>query len=76
MKHHLNLTEKQALVTRYTGGETVSAICMETGISKSTLYSWIKQYQPARTRSGRVITRRIMILCSGGVRNRKSSLRF
>lgn len=38
MKHHLNLTEKQALVTRYTGGETVSAICMETGISKSTLY--------------------------------------
>lgn len=43
MKHHLNLTEKQALVTRYTGGETVSAICMETGISKSTLYSWIKQ---------------------------------
>ncbi len=34
MKHHLNLTEKQALVTRYTGGETVSAICMETGISK------------------------------------------
>lgn len=56
MKHHLNLTEKQALVTRYTGGETVSAICMETGISKSTLYSWIKQYQPARTRSGRVIT--------------------
>ena len=27
MKHHLNLTEKQALVTRYTGGETVSAIC-------------------------------------------------
>lgn len=55
MKHHLNL-KKQALVTRYTGGETVSAICMETGISKSTLYSWIKQYQPARTRSGRVIT--------------------
>jgi putative transposase len=56
MKHHLNLTEKQALVTRYTGGETVSAICMETGISKSTLYSWIKQYQPTRTWSGRVIT--------------------
>lgn len=56
MKHHLNLTEKQALVTRYTGGETVSAICMETGISKSTLYSWIKQYQPTRTRSGRVVT--------------------
>ena len=56
MKHHLNLTEKQALVTRYTGGETISAICMETGISKSTLYSWIKQYQPTRTWSGRVIT--------------------
>lgn len=56
MKHHLSLAEKQALVARYTGGETVSTICMETGISKSTLYSWIKQYQPARTRSGRVIT--------------------
>ncbi len=56
MKHHLGLAEKQALVTRYIGGEKVSAICMEAGIPKSTLYSWIQQYQPTQTRSGRVIT--------------------
>lgn len=56
MKHHFGLAEKQALVTRYISGETVSAICMETGISKSTLYTWIKQYQPTKTRCGRVIT--------------------
>ncbi len=56
MKHHLGLAEKQVLVSRYLGGETVSAICTETDIPKSTLYTWIKQYQPTQTRSGRVIT--------------------
>lgn len=56
MKHHLGLPEKKTLVFRYLGGETVSAICSETDIPKSTLYTWIKQYQPIQTRSGRVIT--------------------
>lgn len=56
MNHHLGPSEKQPLVSRYFGGETVSAICTETGIPKSTLYTWIQQYQPTKTRSGRVIT--------------------
>lgn len=56
MKHHLSLAEKQVLVTRYISGETVAAICAETDIPKSTFYAWIRQYQPTKTRSGRVMT--------------------
>ncbi len=56
MKHHLSLSEKHQIVSRYLDGETVSHICLDIGLSKSTLYSWIKQYQPTQTRSGRVIT--------------------
>ena len=38
-------TEKQVIISRYlTGGEPVSAISTETGISRSTLYAWIKRY--------------------------------
>ena len=38
--------EKQSLIDRYiTGGEAVSAIAKEIGIPRSTIYSWIKQYQ-------------------------------
>lgn len=56
MKHHLDLAKKQALVSRYISGETVSSICTKAGIPKSTMYTWIKQYQSIQTRSGRVIT--------------------
>lgn len=56
MKHHLSKPQKQQLVARYYAGESVSGICADTGIAKSTLYSWLKQYQPTQTRSGRVVT--------------------
>lgn len=56
MKHHLTSAEKQLLVSRYFDGEAVSIICTETGIPKSTMYTWIKQYQSIQTRSGHIIT--------------------
>ena len=38
--------QKQLIIDRYiTGGESVSVIAKETGIPRSTIYSWIKQYQ-------------------------------
>lgn len=46
MNQEISKSEKQLLGDRYiTGGESVTAISKETGISRSTLYSWIKQFQ-------------------------------
>lgn len=56
MRPYFPLHEKQQLVSRYLNGKSVASICADAGIAKSTLYSWIKQYQPTKTRSGRVIT--------------------
>lgn len=56
MKRHLPLSEKQKLVSRYFDGESVASICADTGIPKSTLYAWIKQYQPIQIRSDHIIT--------------------
>ncbi len=41
--------QKQALVLRYQNGESVSDICTQTGIARSTLYSWLKPYQTTIT---------------------------
>lgn len=35
------LSTKQSLITRFHNGESVAALCAETGIPRSTLYSWI-----------------------------------
>lgn len=56
MKRYLSEPQKQQLVTRYLAGEAVSTIYTETGIAKSTLYSWIKQYRPIQTRAERIVT--------------------
>lgn len=36
---HLSTEEKQALVSRYQAGESVTEICADTGISRSTFYT-------------------------------------
>lgn len=56
MKHHLSEDQKQQLVSRHLGGEAVSSICTEAGIARSTMYSWIKQYQATETSCGRSVT--------------------
>lgn len=39
-------SEKSAVVERFlVGGESVSTIAADTGISRSTLYAWIKSAQ-------------------------------
>jgi transposase InsO family protein/transposase-like protein len=49
---------KQELVKRCREGETVSIICLQTGIARSTLYAWIKHYKTVETESGTVIDAR------------------
>ena len=36
-------SEKQAVLARYSSGEPVSAISVNTGISRSTIYSWVEK---------------------------------
>lgn len=48
--------EKRQLVMRYQNGESVSHICSETGISRSTFYSWVKPYQTTLTETGVLVT--------------------
>ena len=51
--------EKQAIIDRYiTGGEAVLAIAKETGIPRSTIYSWIKQYQEEKDNGKLEVTAR------------------
>ena len=48
--------QKQQLVARYQNGESVASICLETGISRSTFYSWIKLFQTQVSKSGMVVS--------------------
>ena len=46
MKCKYTNEEKQKILGRYiSGGETSAGILADTGIPKSTFYSWIKTYQ-------------------------------
>lgn len=48
--------QKRKLVLRYQNGESVSDICTQTGVARSTLYSWLKPYQTTITKAGMVVT--------------------
>ena len=48
--------QKRELVLRYQNGESIADICTQTGIARSTLYSWLKSYQTIITDAGTVIT--------------------
>ena len=40
----ISIEEKHSLVARYQAGESVSDICADSGVPKSTFYTWIKPY--------------------------------
>lgn len=49
--------QKHSIINRYiTDGESVSVIAKETGIPRSTIYSWIKQYQEEKDNGKTEIT--------------------
>lgn len=45
MKSKYSEQQKLELVKRYYDGESVSVLCLQTRIPKSTFYSWIKSYK-------------------------------
>lgn len=53
--------EKQSLVARYQAGESVAGICADTGIARSTFYTWIKPYTTTTTDSGHVVSQQEFI---------------
>ena len=51
MKTNYTKEQKQELVLRYYNGESVSTICLQTGIPRSTVYTWIKPYKSNHTKA-------------------------
>ena len=43
-----NSSEKQAVLARYLSGKAVSVIASDTGVSRSTIYSWVKKCRTDR----------------------------
>ena len=52
-----NNLKKQELVSWYYNGKSVTEICEENQISRSTVYSWIQAYRPVESKnSSRTVT--------------------
>lgn len=45
MNNHYSMEEKKQIVKSYIDGKEISEIIRNTGISRSTIYSWINQYK-------------------------------
>lgn len=48
--------QKEIVVKRYLSGESASAIISEIGISRSTLYLWVKQFRVTKKDNGNIIS--------------------
>ena len=48
----MSTEEKKRLIARYQAGESVAEICAETGVARSTFYTWIKPFTATKTKSG------------------------
>ena len=56
-----NTEEKHTLVARYQNGKAVAKICADTGVTRSTFYTWIKPYTVTLTDSGHAFSQQIFI---------------
>ena len=56
MSKKFNTEEKQQLVTRYYNGESVSGICSQTGVARSTFYTWLKPHKVTVSDSGYAVS--------------------
>lgn len=57
----LSTEEKRALAARYHAGEAAAEICADTGIARSTFYTWIKPYTTTTTDSDHVVSQQEFI---------------
>lgn len=55
MKSNYTQEEKIALITRYHKRASVSNLCFETGIPRSTLYSWIDHFSKVKNAADETI---------------------
>ena len=56
-----NTEAKQSLVARYRAGESVAEICADSGVARSTFYTWIKPYTVTMTDSGHAVSQQAFI---------------
>ena len=69
--------EKRTLVSLYYNGKSVTEICQDHQIPRSTFYSWIQAYRPVESKdSSRTITPKILIPFSAAVESRNKLSRF
>lgn len=47
---------KVELVNRYQSGELIADICLETGVARSTFYTWLEPYKTMYAQSGAEVT--------------------
>lgn len=60
----LSTEEKQALVARYHTGESVAEICADTGVVRSTFYTWLKPYTATATATGHTVSQQEFVKLS------------
>ena len=51
-----SITEKQNLIMRYQTGESVTGICLQSGVPRSTFYSWLKPRKPSIIETNETVT--------------------
>lgn len=57
----LGAEEKQSLAARYHAGESAAEICADTGIARSTFYTWIKPFTATISNSGYAVSQQEFI---------------
>lgn len=57
----ISIEEKRSLVARYRTGESVAEICADTGVPRSTFYTWIRPYTITMTDSGHAVSQQEFI---------------
>ena len=67
--------DKYQLVQRYQNGEPVAHICSETGIARSTFYSWIDSYHTTVTETGAIVTPQESTLLKRRVQKQKDIIK-
>ena len=57
----ISTEEKRSLVARYRAGESVAEICADSGVPRSTFYTWIRPYTVTMTDSGYAVSQQEFI---------------
>lgn len=55
MNYRISNEEKQALIQRYHSGESATGICLQSGVPRSTFYTWLKPQRVIHTETDQFI---------------------